>query len=348
MDSIVFYFNSRENLFAQIKRKRMDLRFKATKILELPDELFIKHFRLNKPAFKYVLRELKRQLPPVARSSSISPELKLAASLRFLAEGGYQHGVGQDFNLGMAQSTISVVLSEVLNILEVQLCPRWISLAMTEEEKSEARLHFYRKGRIPGVIMCIDGTHIKISKPTGENSHLFLNRKGFYSLNAMIVCDHEQKIRYVDAKYPGSSHDSVVWGNSEAYQYFKSLYDNGDRNTRLLGVGTPKSRFNTTHSKARNVIERTFGVWKNWCRCCLGARQLHYSPTKAIQIVNVAAALHNIRIHFKSNDQNVADFEEGDDAGEEEEREDVPEEINQNNIYQEQANVLRNEFLVNF
>ena len=80
----------------------------------------------------------------------------------------------------------------------------------------------------------------------------------------------------------------------------------------------------------------------------MGARQLHYSPTKAIQIVNVAAALHNIRIHFKSNDQNVADFEEGDDAGEEEEREDVPEEINQNNIYQEQANVLRNEFLVNF
>lgn len=111
----------------------------------------------------------------------------MAAALRFLAEGGYQNGVGQDCFVGMAQPTVSVVLSEVFQILEEALCAKWISLKMSEEEKTEARLYFLAKSKIPGIVMCVDGTHIKIAKPTGDNTHLFYNRKGFYSLNAMIV-----------------------------------------------------------------------------------------------------------------------------------------------------------------
>lgn len=148
---------------------------------------FIKNFRLSKAAFSYVLKELKTKLPPVIKSSSLTPEFKLAACLRFLAEGGYQNGVGQDHFVGIAQPTVSVVLSEVLDILETTLCPNWISLKMTEDEKNEARLYFFSKCRIPGVVMCVDGTHIKIAKPSGDNAHLFYNRKGFFSLNTMIV-----------------------------------------------------------------------------------------------------------------------------------------------------------------
>lgn len=148
---------------------------------------FKKNFRLSKNAFKYVLEELNKNLPPVTKSSSLTPEFKLGACLRFLAEGGYQNGVGQDCFVGMAQSTVSVVITEVIEILEKVLCPKWITLEMTEEDKREARRYFYEKTKIPGIVMCVDGTHIKIRKPAGLNAPLFYNRKGFYSLNTMLV-----------------------------------------------------------------------------------------------------------------------------------------------------------------
>ena len=62
--------------------------------------------------------------------------------------------------------------------------------------------------------------------------------------------------------------------------------------------GSAEATFNTKHAKARNIVERTIGVLKNRFRCLLGARQLHYKPSKAIKMVNVCAALHNICIEF--------------------------------------------------
>ncbi|XP_017469006.1 PREDICTED: uncharacterized protein LOC108360994 [Rhagoletis zephyria] len=144
MDSVAFFINFDENTRSDMRRTRRKVRDNVVNVFELPDEVFVKQFRLNKLAFKYVLEILMQKLPPVRRSCSITPELKLEACLWFLAEGGYQNDTGQDFNIGMAQSTVSVVLSDVLNILEATLCPRWITLSMTYNEKLEAKI-FFRK-----------------------------------------------------------------------------------------------------------------------------------------------------------------------------------------------------------
>lgn len=65
-----------------------------------------------------------------------------------------------------------------------------------------------------------------------------------------------------------------------------------------------EARFNTKHSKTRNCIERCIGVLKARFRCLLSSRELHYTPEKACQIMNVCCMLHNICIHFN------VDFEE--------------------------------------
>ncbi|XP_053959721.1 putative nuclease HARBI1 [Anastrepha ludens] len=358
MDSIAFCLDFNESTNNDARRTRKKVRDNAVDVFQLPDDVFVKQFRLNKIAFQYVLNILKREMLPVIKTWSISPELKLEACLRFFAEGGYQNGTGQDFNIGMAQSTVSIVLSEVLNILEATLCPRWISLAMTETEELEAKRYFFGKTRIPGIVMCADGTHIKILKPAGDNSHLYYNRKGYYSINAMIICDHKQRIRYVNSRYAGASHDSFIWENSEASRHFQTMYENGRRSTRLLGVSgypllpwlitpfrnaganTPQSRFNKSHSSGRNIVERTIGVWKNWCRCLLSARQLHYSPEKVAQIVNVAPALHNIRIHYNISDEYLEGVFESEEY---ENGEPV-----QHQRYTNEANQIRNEMLHSF
>lgn len=40
--------------------------------------------------------------------------------------------------------------------------------------------------RLPGVIGFVDGTHIAIAKPA-DHEELYINRKGFHSVNAQIV-----------------------------------------------------------------------------------------------------------------------------------------------------------------
>ena len=148
---------------------------------------FISYFRVSKEVFKYLVAEISSKLRPSLKSTAISPTLKLAATLRFLSDGSYQQRTGNDFNLSLAQPTVSKILKEVLNILENHICPQWIKFEMSEEEKFQAKLHFYEKTGFPGVIGCVDGTHIKILTPGKDIQHLYYNRKGFYSLNAMVV-----------------------------------------------------------------------------------------------------------------------------------------------------------------
>jgi DDE superfamily endonuclease len=39
---------------------------------------------------------------------------------------------------------------------------------------------------MPGVIGYIDGTHVKIQRPT-EHEDVFVNRKGFHSINVQVM-----------------------------------------------------------------------------------------------------------------------------------------------------------------
>lgn len=88
-------------------------------------------------------------------SVSVLPVIKLAAVLRFLADGSYQKGVGNDFNVGVAQSTFSKILKEVLNVLEKEICSEFIKFPESVQEKEEIKLSFYTKYGFPGVIGCV-------------------------------------------------------------------------------------------------------------------------------------------------------------------------------------------------
>ncbi|XP_039968061.1 putative nuclease HARBI1 [Bactrocera tryoni] len=300
----------------ELARNRKKLR-DASNPLELDSATFIKNFRLSKEAFVDLLSATEEMLQRCTRAKSIPNILKLPTTLRFCAQGSYQLSIGNENMLGLAQPTVSVVLSEVLDALENFICQRWIKFNYTEAEMQQAKSYIYSNTRFPGVIGCVDGTHIKIVAPKKELQHLYYNRKGFFSINAMIVCDHTMNIRYINAKNPGATHDSMIFNMSALKAYLEQQVENGFRNTWLLGdaeyalktylmtpfrnseEGSPESRYNTQHSRARNIVERTIGVLKNRFRCLLQARALHYSPKKATQIINVCAALHNICVFYK-------------------------------------------------
>ncbi|XP_061509041.1 putative nuclease HARBI1 [Anopheles gambiae] len=278
--------------------------------LQLSNQVFKKNFRVSKEIFLDILAEIEPKFPPV-KGKELKPNEILAAALRFLAEGSYQNGTGNDYKIAISQPTFSVAFAKCLNIIEETLGNKWISLAMEPNEQQDARRYFFSKSGIPGVVMCVDGTHIKIIAPVDDYDQHY-NRKGYYSLNAMIICDHLMKIRYVNAKFGGANHDSHIWNVSGMDNLFETKHRSGETAFKLLGdagypskpwlitpkrnpaPNTPEAAFNKNHSLGREIVERTIGLLKNRFRCLLGARQLHYTPLKATQITNVCCILHNI------------------------------------------------------
>ncbi|XP_036325552.1 putative nuclease HARBI1 isoform X1 [Rhagoletis pomonella] len=177
--SFLFYLSSSDSETDE-KIVRKQLRDKSDP-LALSNNAFIKRFRLNKEAFQHVLKKIDflshdtKAAPPV---------LQLAASLSLLGSGSYQHTVGSDYLIGMCQSTVSKLTSHVLLEMENKLCPEFIKFDV--DNSQTCKEWFMENYRIPGVIGCIDGTHIGLQKPT-QNEHMYFNRKGFHSLNAMII-----------------------------------------------------------------------------------------------------------------------------------------------------------------
>lgn len=107
--------------------------------------------------------------------------------MRILAEGSYQKGAGNDYNVSLGQSAVSNAFNECINALYEEICPDCIYFPTNESEKYEIKEYFFNKTGFPGVIGCIDGTHIKILAPKLEERFKYFNRKGYYSLNATVV-----------------------------------------------------------------------------------------------------------------------------------------------------------------
>ncbi|XP_055914133.1 uncharacterized protein LOC129947556 [Eupeodes corollae] len=113
MESIMVYIYSESEEFeesqesSRLRVSRRLLRSKSSP-LDLPSTEFIKLFRLLKEAFVFILQEISEEFKD-QNSNGIPSILKLAATMRFLAEGSYQKGVGQDVLLGMAQPYLKLL-----------------------------------------------------------------------------------------------------------------------------------------------------------------------------------------------------------------------------------------------
>ena len=91
--------------------------------------------------------------------------------------------------------------------------------------------NYYQLGHFPGVVGCLDGTHIPIYRPESHSeAEVFRCRKGFFSLNVQIVAGPDHKIFDITARWPGSTHDSRVYSNSS----LKSKFENGNLTGILL------------------------------------------------------------------------------------------------------------------
>lgn len=281
---------------------------------DVSDLFFVSQYRLSKSTAKYIIDLLGDKDDANSQNSSIPFPLRVLCTLHFYGHGSFQKPTGTHYNLSMSQSSVSRCIHQITHLIEQHLAPIFVQFPTTEESKLAVKQGFYTKFGLPGILGAIDGVHIAIQSPPNNDhtnpGHLYRNRKGYHSINAMVACDSNLTILFADTRYPGSVHDSAVWQVSNLKQQIKSTH-NG--NSWLLGDSgypiepwlltpfiNPRTQteklYNKLHIKARNVIERCFGVLKSRFRCLHKYRTLHYSPSKTSKIINAVITLHNLCI----------------------------------------------------
>ncbi|XP_048481507.1 putative nuclease HARBI1 [Plutella xylostella] len=150
-------------------------------------------------------------------------------ALGFFAAGSYQRGVGQGATHGVSQSTVSRAIAEVTDALNhPQILAKYIVFPRTPEARNTVKRRFFEVHNFPGIVGCIDGTHVCILRPA-QNEEEYFNRKHTHSLNVQIICDADLIIILsVDASDGGATHDSAVWNGHPLKEYLQGLYDQGE------------------------------------------------------------------------------------------------------------------------
>ncbi|GFO21901.1 protein antagonist of like heterochromatin protein 1, partial [Plakobranchus ocellatus] len=153
-------------------------------------------------------------------------------------------------------------------------------------------LQFQEMAGFPNVFGCIDGTHIKIVAPPGNDEDVYVNRKNVHSINVQIVCDARLRILDCVATSPGSFHDdrilreSAFWrameGEPRAVPQGLILGDSAYPIREWLmtpyaqPINRQQERFNVSHKSTRVTVERCIGVLKRRWHCLHTELDPHY------------------------------------------------------------------------
>ena len=123
------------------------------------------------------LRNSAEYFPQIGENGKISPEKYTAVFLWF---AGHQtssfRDVADRFNISI--SCLHKIIKKMA-VLISNMSPETIYWP-NNTEKQEIEMSFREKG-FPGVIGAIDGTHIKLDKPS-EDPDSYINRKQYYSM----------------------------------------------------------------------------------------------------------------------------------------------------------------------
>lgn len=160
---------------------------------------------------------------------------------------------------------------------------------------------------------CVLRNCVKIQSPGGPNAENFRNRKSWFSFNVQSVAAADLRIIDLVARWPGSTHDATIFNNYRLlsrleqgeFGEFIIVADSAYSNTRyiatpLLQVNTPvEALYNESQIRTRNVVERSYGVWKRRFPVLAFGMRVKLETVK--QIIVACAILHNIAIEAKES-----------------------------------------------
>lgn len=238
----------------------------------------------------------------------------------------------------MGRSTISGIIKETCQILWDVLNTIVMKKPTPENWRDIANL-FWSRCNFPNCIGAIDGKHVRVIKPVGSGS-MYFNYKKFCSFVLLAVADANYCFTYIDIGSYGSSCDSRIFVNSSFGERLRDNRLDIPENCPLPGtteplmpyvfiadeafalgehlmrpysnrnLTTPKKVFNYRLTRARRVVECSFGILANKWR--LLHTPIALNIENAINAVKAACVLHNfvrIRDGYRFEDSLMHDME---------------------------------------
>jgi hypothetical protein len=148
---------------------------------QFSDQTFQETFRMSRTSFNhlhailqpYIMRQDTRFRP------AVPSKRRLAIFLYHTTLGVCYKAVTNQF--GHGTSTISDIVGQVAEAICKHMTKRYIRFPSPDEARLS--MEFWNENNhVPGVVGCIDGTHIPISRPC-VGGNVYFNRKSQYSIN---------------------------------------------------------------------------------------------------------------------------------------------------------------------
>lgn len=247
---------------------------------------------------------------------SISAGEQLAITLRYLAHGDSQYMISLEYRVG--HSTVSNIIKRTCNALWEVLSKEYLKVPDVNKWKIIAK-DFETQWDFPNCLGAIDGKHINIQAPAHSGSTYF-NYKGAHSLVLLAACSANCTFTIVDIGGAGRQSDGGTFSNS----CFGDKLEKGQfpipnaTNLPRTAVKTPyvfiadeafplcenllrpypgrnlnleKRVFNYRLSRARRVIENTFGILA--ARWRIFRKTIIASVSTVELIIKATICLHN-------------------------------------------------------
>lgn len=314
------------------------------------ETLMVELEREDHRAFKGMMRmdpdmfhELETRLTPRLQKrdtncrKALSPGMKLAVTLKFLATGCEMGTLMEGFRV--ARNTCCVIIRQVCDAIFDELHDEVLKTPRTPEEWKEVALKFGRRWNFWHALGALDGKHVAIQKPPKSGSDYY-NYKGFFSIVLLALVDADYRFLWVQVGDPGACSDAQLYNGC---QLKRKLDDNtlavppdeplpnddrpmpyfliGDnafalKKTMMKPYGrrhlTRECRiFNYRCSRARRVVENAFGILACRFRCLLTT--ICKRPDNCRAIVMACIVLHNLmRARYPGMQNNMLDREDED------------------------------------
>ncbi|KAJ6639349.1 putative nuclease HARBI1, partial [Pseudolycoriella hygida] len=301
------YHNNK--VFMKVNRRQLRDSFDS---FDIPDERFREIYRLPRRLALDFLDELGSVM---VENKAPDIPLTTCCALNFFASGSYQRRVGQDAFASMSQTCVSRCVSSISRTIATKLMDRYIKFPQSIEKIEKLSQDFQKMYDFPGVFGIVDGSHIILSGLKRAVEFAFKNRNKSHSINAQFICDSKMRFLNVNARYPGSNHDAIIWRCSLAFSFLENIANEIGEEWQhfLLGdTGYPlqpwllkpydtpttaaQKQFNANLRRLRSLVERAIGLLKARFRCLLNKRKLRYSPLTSGHIIYSCSVLHNFLI----------------------------------------------------
>ena len=283
-----------------------------------------KNFMRMQPALFHELLEGIRPLiskQDTRMRMSITPEVRLAITLRFLASGENYPSLG--FAFRVSRCTICRIVHHTCRAINQVFRERFIQSPTTKAGWKRVAEDFSSKWQFEHTLGALDGKHIRMRKPRKAGSWYY-NYKGFHSIILLALADANYKLLWVDIGAEGRAGDAGVYNEGELKKAIKdktinfpasaglpnddmktpmpyfivaddafALSDNlmkPYRNVRRSNTWE-EDVFNYRLSRARRIIENVFGILSHRFRCLLTT--LQPEPVVVKEITMACCTLHN-------------------------------------------------------